>query len=230
MNMDSKNISKIISGKIKRAFKRNKSIEEKFNAHYYYSKVWSETYWQGKHVFKAPTDLWVYQDILFETRPDVIIECGTYHGGSTLYFANLFDIMQTEGRIITIDVDPMPDMPQHKRIEYLIGSSISNEIIDKVKTLLRPGEKVMVILDSDHSRDHVLKELEAYHGFVTKGCYLVVEDSNLNGHPVFSGFGHGPGPMEAMKIFLPKHAEFVIDESKEKYMLTFNPKGYLRKI
>jgi len=228
--MHIKNVPKIISGKVKRALKKNKSIEDKFNAHYYYSKVWSETYWQGKLVFKAPTDLWVYQDILFETKPDLIIECGTFHGGSTLFYANLFDIMGTNGEIITIDVDAMPDMPQHKRIKYLIGSSISEEILKQVSELVIGKEKVMVILDSDHSCEHVAKELEAYHGFVTKGCYLVVEDSNLNGHPVFSGFGHGLGPMEAMEAFLPKHPEFEIDLSKEKYMLTFNPKGYLKKI
>lgn len=228
--MDIKNIPKIVSGKIKRAFKRNMTIEEKFNAYYYYSKVWSETYWQGKHVFKCPTDLWVYQDILYETKPDVIIECGTFHGGSTLYYANLFDIMGTNGEIITIDVDRMPDMPQHKRIKYLYGSSVSEEILKQVHELMKGKERVMVILDSDHSCDHVIKELEAYHAFVTKGCYLVVEDSNLNGHPVFSGFGHGPGPMEAMKEFLPKHPEFEADSAKEKYMLTFNPKGYLKRI
>ena len=228
--MELKNIPKIISAKIKRALKRNKSIEEKFNAHYYYSKVWSETYWQGRHVFKAPSDLWAYQDILYETIPEVIIECGTFHGGSTLYYANLFDIMGTAGEVITIDVDAMPDMPQHKRITYFLGSSLSAEILEKVKELIRGKENVMVILDSDHSKEHVAKELEAYHAFVSAGCYLVVEDSNLNGHPVFSGFGHGPGPMEAMEEFLPRHPEFVIDASKEKYMLTFNPKGYLKKI
>ena len=228
--MNIKNLSNIISAKIKRLFKRSGDISEKFNEHYYYSKVWSETYWQGKHVFKAPSDLWIYQELLYETKPDVIIECGTFHGGSTLYYANLFDIMGTNGEIITIDVDAMPDMPVHKRITYLNGSSVSQEILEKVKSLTSGKEKVMVILDSDHSRNHVIKELESYHSFVTKGCYLVVEDSNLNGHPVYGGFGNGPGPMEAIEEFLPNHPEFEIDKSKEKYFLTFNPKGYLKRI
>jgi cephalosporin hydroxylase len=228
--MNPKNIPKIVSAKIKRALKKDKDVVEKFNSHYYYSKVWSDTYWLGKKVFKCPTDLWIYQELLFETKPDVIVECGTFHGGSALYFANLFDAMGTEGGIITIDVDAMPDMPLHKRIKYLYGSSISPEIIDKVKELIKDKQKIMVILDSDHSKEHVTKELGLYHGFVTKGCYLVVEDSNLNGHPVYSGFGHGPGPMEAMEEFLPNHPEFEIDISKEKFFLTFNPKGYLKKI
>jgi cephalosporin hydroxylase len=228
--MNLKNLSNIISAKIKRAFKKSEGIAEKFNEHYYYSKVWSDTYWQGKHVFKSPADLWIYQEMLYETKPDIIIECGTFHGGSTLYYANLFDIMGTNGQIVTIDVDAMPDMPAHKRITYLYGSSISQEIVDKVKELIKGKEKVMVILDSDHSKAHVSKELDAYHSFVTKGCYLVVEDSNLNGHPIYTGWGNGPGPMEAIEEFLPKHPEFEIDRSKEKFFLTFNPMGYLKRI
>ena len=221
---------KRIMARINRVVNPPKNIEEEFHAKYYYSKVWADTYFLGKKVFKCPNDLWIYQEILWETKPDVIIECGTFHGGSALYYSKLFDIMNSNGRIITIDVDAMPDMPVHERITYLYGSSISAEILDKVKELIQGKEKIMVILDSDHSKDHVLKELELYHGFVTKGCYLVVEDSNINGHPVYSGFGQGPGPMEAIDEFLPKHPEFEIDKSKEKFMMSFNPNGYLKRI
>lgn len=221
---------KRIMARINRLINPPKNIEEEFHAKYYYSKVWADTYFLGKKVFKCPNDLWIYQEILWETKPDVIIECGTFHGGSTLYYAKLFDIMDSNGRIITIDVDAMPDMPVHERITYLYGSSTSDEILNKVKELIQGKEKIMVILDSDHSKDHVLKELELYHGFVTKGCYLVVEDSNINGHPVYSGFGQGPGPMEAMDEFLPKHPEFEKDKSKEKFMMSFNPNGYLKRV
>ena len=221
---------KRIMARINRVVNPPKNIEEEFHAKYYYSKVWADTYFLGKKVFKCPNDLWIYQEILWETKPDVIIECGTFHGGSALYYSKLFDIMNSNGRIITIDVDAMPDMPVHERITYLYGSSISAEILDKVKELIQGKEKIMVILDSDHSKDHVLKELELYHGFVNKGCYLVVEDSNINGHPVYSGFGQGPGPMEAIDEFLPKHPEFEIDKSKEKFMMSFNPNGYLKRI
>lgn len=221
---------KQVMARINRIINPPKNIEEEFHAKYYYSKVWSDTYFMGKKVFKCPNDLWVYQEILWETKPDVIIECGTFHGGSTLYYAKLFDMMGTSGQIITIDVDAMPDMPVHERITYLYGSSTSQEILDKVKELIKGKEKIMVILDSDHSKDHVLKELELYHSFVTKGCYLVVEDSNINGHPVYSGFGQGPGPMEAMDAFLPDHPEFEVDKSKEKFMMSFNPNGYLKRV
>jgi cephalosporin hydroxylase len=96
--------------------------------------------------------------------------------------------------------------------------------------LVNERKKIMVILDSDHSKEHVLKELNFYHGLVSKGSYLVVEDSNLNGHPVHSGWGTGPGPMEAIEEFLPEHPEFVIDKTKEKFLMSFNPNGYLKKV
>jgi cephalosporin hydroxylase len=221
---------KKVMARLNRVFNPPKNIEEEFHTKYYYSKVWSDTYFMGKKVFKCPNDLWIYQELLWELRPDVIIECGTFHGGSALYYAKLFDTMNIDGQIITIDVDAMPDMPQHKRITYLSGSSISNQVVEKVRELTKDKNTVMVILDSDHSKDHVLKELELYNGFVTKDSYLVVEDSNLNGHPVYSGFGQGPGPMEALEEFLPKHPEFVVDKTKEKFLMTFNPNGYLKKI
>lgn len=131
---------KRILARINRIFNSPKNIVEEFHAKYYYSKVWSDTYFMGKKVFKCPNDLWIYQEILWETRPDVIIECGTFHGGSALYYAKLYDIMDIDGEIITIDVDAMPDMPSHKRITYLSGSSISPEIIEKVKELVKDKE------------------------------------------------------------------------------------------
>ena len=221
---------KRVIARISRIFNPPKNIEEEFHAKYYYSKVWNDTYFMGKKVFKCPNDLWIYQEILWEVKPDVIIECGTFHGGSALYYAKLYDVMNIEGEIITIDVDSMPDMPVHKRIIYLSGSSVSTEILEKVKLLIKDKKKVMVILDSDHTKDHVLKELEMYHNFVSKDSYLVVEDSNLNGHPVYSGFGQGPGPMEALEEFMLKHPEFAVDKSKEKFLMSFNPSGYLRRI
>jgi cephalosporin hydroxylase len=220
---------RILAG-INRVIHPPKNIEEEFHAKYYYSKVWADTYFMGKKVFKCPNDLWIYQEMLWEVKPDIIIECGTFHGGSTLYYAKLFDIMDSNGEVITIDVDPMPEMPVHKRITYLIGSSTSPEIVQKIKKHVMDKKKVMVILDSDHTRDHVLKELELYHPFVSKDSYLVVEDSNINGHPVYSGFGQGPGPWEAVEEFLTGHPEFEMDRSKEKFLMSFNPNGFLKKI
>ena len=116
---------------------------------------------------------------------------------------------------------------EHERIEYLDGSSVSDEVVARARAAAADAERVLVILDSDHGKPHVLKELGLYSALVTSGSYIIVEDTNLNGHPVHPG--HGPGPMEAVEEFLAGDPGFERDPSREKFMLTFNPKGYLRK-
>lgn len=223
------NILKILQARINRFLHPPKDTTEEFHSKYYYSKIWSNTYWMGKQVFKCPLDLWVYQETIFKIKPDLIIETGTFHGGSALFFANLFDILGY-GEVVTIDVDKMPDMPEHKRITYLMGSSVSEGVISRVESIAKDKKNIMVFLDSDHKCEHVLKELEIYSKFVSKGSCIIVEDSNLNGHPVYSGFGQGPGPMEALNEFLDTHQEFQIDKSREKFLLTFNPNGFLKRV
>ena len=98
----------------------------------------------------------------------------------------------------------------------------------QVGKLISDKDKVMVILDSDHHKEHVLNELRIYGKFVTKESYIIVEDTNINGHPVYPDFG--PGPMEAVEEFLRENKNFVIDKTREKFYLTFNPRGYLKKI
>ena len=131
------------------------------------------------------------------------------------------------GRVVSIDTQPSLSLPTHERITYLTGSSTDPDIVAAIKTALAGGT-VLVVLDSDHSCDHVLNELETYGPMVTKGSYMIVEDTNVNGHPVLPNFG--AGPMEAVKEFLPHHAEFAIDEEREKFMVTQNPSGYLRRL
>jgi cephalosporin hydroxylase len=176
---------------------------------------------------KCPLDLWVYQEIIFEVRPDCIIECGTFAGGSALFLASVCDAVK-RGTIITIDVEARESRPKHKRIKYLLGSSTSTEIVDKVSTSIKNRDSVMVILDSDHSKDHVLNELRIYSKFVTGGSYLIVEDTNINGHPVSPEFG--PGPMEAVREFLSENKDFVLDRSRAKFYMSFNPDGWLRRV
>ena len=188
--------------------------------------TWCNTYWLGVYTYKCPLDLWVYQEILFEQKPDIIVECGTLLGGSSLYLSTMCDILN-KGRVVTIDVDPSDGKPQHPRLTYLHGSSTSPEIVAQVRSLIRDGDRVLVILDSDHHKDHVLSELRIYSELVTKGSYLIVEDTNVNGHPV--GHEFGPGPMEAVDEFLSDNGDFVVDSSREKHFLTFNPRGYLKK-
>ncbi len=175
---------------------------------------------------------WMIEDIKtrvenFNIKPDIIIECGTASGGSTLFLASLCDLIHN-GEIITIDIENKPDRPQHDRITYLSGSSVSDEITKQLNELVRNAEKVIVILDSEHSKEHVLQELKIYSKLVTTGSYIIVEDSNIGGHPVKKSFG--PAPLDAIEDFLKDDNNFVIDNNKEKYYMTFNPSGYLKKI
>jgi len=191
------------------------------------SGTWNNTYWVGVPTLKCPLDMWIYQEILVRIRPDKIIECGTAQGGSALFLAHICDIID-QGEVITIDIDDIKGRPEHERIEYLFGSSISEEILHMVSNRIQGEDVVMVILDSDHNRDHVLKEMELYSPLVTRGSYLVVEDTNINGNPVLADFG--PGPAEAVREFLQHHNEFEVDRNMEKFYMTFSPGGYLRRV
>lgn len=192
---------------------------------FYYNHSRHHAYWLGNKVLKCPLDLWVYQEIIYEMKPDVIIESGTLFGGTTLYLAMICD-MVNHGEVISIDITGRK-VTKHSRITYLIGSSISDEIVGEISKRIQ-GKSVMVVLDSDHRKDHVLKELEVYSKLVSDWHYLIVEDTNLNGHPV--KWDHGEGPMEATIEFLSKNSDFMVDGSREKFHMTFNPKGYLKKI
>jgi cephalosporin hydroxylase len=144
---------------------------------------------------------------------------GTAHGGTTLYLATMLDLLG-EGRIVTVDWRER-GRPEHPRITYIHGRS--TEVLDQIPV----EDKTMVILDSGHQRDHVLEELWCYSPRVSSGQYLIGEDTNLNGNPVRPEFG--PGPTEAVEEFLAEHPEFTRDRAREKFLLTYNPGGYLLK-
>ena len=182
--------------------------------------------WFGHRTIKSPLDLWTYQEIIVETRPDLIFETGTHRGGSALYLASIFDLLG-RGSVLTVDITAAKGRPVHPRITYLVGSSTGAQIVDQVRAAAR-GRRVMVILDSDHTADHVRQELAIYADLVTVGCYLIVEDTNINGHPVRPDFG--PGPMEALVDFLEGRDDFVSDPDRERFLLTMNPRGFLRRI
>ena len=210
---------------------QKRGVVNDFHVLYYDShklgKTWADTRWLGVTAKKCPLDLWNYQEIIFETKPDLIIECGTSLGGSALFLASICDLVG-KGRVVSIDVEERTGRPKHSRITYLLGSSTSEEVVAEVKRFIKKGHRVMAVLDSDHCKQHVLKELMIYSKLVTKRSYLVVEDTNLNGHPVEPGFG--PGPMEALEEFLRENKDFSVDKAREKFYLTFNPRGYLRRV
>ncbi|PEC55654.1 cephalosporin hydroxylase [Bacillus cereus] len=204
------------------------TISNEFLKLYYDSNVWlHDTHWLGVPIFKLPSDLFLYQEIIYELKPDLIIECGTCYGGSALYLASILDLIG-KGHVLTIDIFPQPNRPSHDRITYVTASSVSVQAVQTILNMRKPDDVILVILDSDHSKEHVEKELSLYKSIVTTGSYIIVEDTSINGNPVSPDWG--PGPMEAVEEFLAKNNNFIIDESKHKFFISFNPKGYLKKV
>jgi cephalosporin hydroxylase len=183
--------------------------------------------WFGHRILKCPFDIWTYQELIWETKPDLIVECGTRYGGGALYLASLLDLRGGPGTVLTIDITAMKNRPIHPRIQYVMGSTLDAGIVAKVRAAAA-GKRTMVILDSDHSATQVAAELKIYPEFVTPGCYLIIDDTDMGGHPVLPE--HGPGPTEALDEWYPTQTDFVIDPSRERFMLSLNPRGYLKRI
>ena len=197
------------------------------NILYFKSKVYEDTKWMGIKTAKNPLDMWVYQEIICKLNADIIIETGTYHGGSALFFANILDVLG-KGKILSIDLNIPNSLPKHDRIEYIEGSSTSESVIEQVSEISKNSKSTMVILDSDHRASHKLLELSLYAKFVTKGNYLIAEDSCFDYYPAWPEFGEGPAI--AVKQFMENNVNFEIDRTKEKHLITFSPKAFLKKI
>lgn len=211
---------------------QEREIVDRFHDLYYkFGQRGMHTYhisWLGYSALKCPLDLWIYQELICRHQPEFIIETGTASGGSALFLASMCDLID-RGDVITIDVDARQGerRPMHTRISYVIGSSTDQAVIAEVKQALGGKLSGLVILDSDHRRDHVLAEMRTFAELVAVGGYLIVEDTNINGHPTHSDFG--PGPMEAVRIFLAENETFEVDPSCERFLLTMNPGGFLRR-
>jgi cephalosporin hydroxylase len=210
---------------------RQQAIVDDFHRLYYEQRVEGRRTvilsWLGWRMLKCPFDLWTYQEIIVETRPQLIIECGTRFGGGALFLASLFDLLGGGGTVISIDTDTEPVRPTHPRIRYIAGSTTDPAIVAQVRAAAA-GKRTMVILDSDHSAAHVRNELATYPEFVTKGCYLIVDDTDIGGNPVWQD--EDPGPMAAVVEFLASTDSFVADRDRERFMLTLNPNGFLRRV
>jgi cephalosporin hydroxylase len=208
-----------------------REIVEKFHKLYYdgpkgKGALFDTTRWMNYPCLKCPLDLWIYQEIMSEVQPDLILETGTHSGGSALFMAHILDVLG-KGEIISIDISDQYARPTHPRITYVRGSSADPDLLAGIMQG-RGEERRMVILDSDHSKAHVEKEMRLFAPLVSVGSYLIVEDTNINGHPAYPSFG--PGPYEAVQDFIRSNSDFVIDEEREKFLMTFNPKGYLKRI
>ena len=208
-----------------------KRITDDFHTMYYQSShTWNSgnTKYMGIPCFQNPLDMWILAEIIFETKPTIIIECGSYMGGTSLFFAHIMDNAKIDGMVFSIDVQDK-SMANHPKIKRLIGISTSGLIFRRIEDEMGSGDKVMVVLDSDHRTENVLKEMQIYSNIVTPGCYMVVMDSNLGGNPINLP-EIGDGPMKAIEAFLKLDDRFEIDITKEKFYFTFAPSGWLRRV
>ena len=195
------------------------------------TNVWKNMQWHGIRTLKLPSDIWSYQEIIFDHRIDHVIETGTRHGGSALFFAETLAARGAPGPVVSIDVDPgSRQLQEHPGIRFLVGDSGAPGMVEQALALL-PARRgpIFLILDSDHRRDHVLRELRAWVPVLRAGDYLVVEDTIVNGHPVRPE--HGPGPLEAIVDYLAEAPGLLLhDAAREaKFGASFALRGFYRR-
>jgi cephalosporin hydroxylase len=198
--------------------------------------------WMGRPIIQFPQDIVAMQEIIWNVKPDLIIETGVAHGGSLALYAGLMKMMDLEGKVLGIDIDIRPSnmeaIQSHflkDRIELIVGSSIDEKIVEQVKKFATGFKNIMVILDSNHTHDHVLKELELYSGFVSKNNYLVVFDTVVEDMPKgwFKDrpWDVGNNPKTAVHEFLKSNENFMIDdEFDKKLLISVAPNGYLKRV
>jgi cephalosporin hydroxylase len=189
-------------------------------------RIINKTSYFGIKTLQSPNDFWVYQEIIYKTKPDVLIEIGNYFGGSTLALAHIFDAMG-HGRIIGLDIDQtkIPELvTSHPRITLIEGDACQS--YDQVKALISSDERVLIIEDSSHTYENTLNILRLYSRFIKPNGYFIVEDSICH-HGL--SVGPNPGPYEAVESFIEEGADFDIDREQESFLITWNPKGYLKR-
>ena len=196
--------------------------------------VWQNVWFQDVRILKNPLDLWMVQQIIWETRPDFIIETGTWKGAAALYYAYTLRGAELWGsRVLTVDIQNSVDTAaKHdlwkEYVRFFLGSSTDPKIFAQIEKLVK-GKKVLVTLDSDHSTPHVLKEMKMYGELVSPGSYLIVEDTHLDGAETL-GLSN-PGPMAAVQEFLQQGGSqrFERDYAREAFVITYQPGGWLRR-
>lgn len=191
--------------------------------------TWAKNKYLGYEILQCPLDLQLYQEIIFKEKPEFVLQTGVCGGGSIVYFTSILDMMRIteEVKVIGIDIQLSQAAKEidHPRVVLIEGSSTNKSVIQQIEKITY-GKRGIVILDSDHSMKHVRQELDIYKEFVKAGCRLIVEDTNLNGHPVFRKFG--PGPYEAVIDFLAKNKDFVADDKIwKRNLFSFHQNGWL---
>ena len=196
----------------------------------YYTNVLDTrgSHWMGVRSLKNPLDAWSYQEIMYDTKPDLLLELGSAGGGSTLFFAHMFDLMGVDGTVITVDITHEHFTAEHPRIHAITGDTTDPAVIDEVKKLCH-GRRVMMIHDAAHSDVTVLMDLRNYADLVTPGCYLIVEDGAGDVAGPYKG-RKTPGPWYATQTFLAETTKFRRDEIREDHVATFAPNGFLLRL
>ncbi len=196
--------------------------------------------WLGRPIIQYPQDIIAMQEIIWQVKPNLIIETGIAHGGGLIFYASMLELLGGDGQVLGIDIDirehnrvEIERHPMFKRITMIEGSSIDEDVVQKVRDFAKDKKRVLVALDSMHTHEHVLKELELYSLLVTKGSYLVVFDTIIEDMP--DGFfpdrpwGKGNNPKTAVWEFMKNNDRFEIDkEIENKLLITVAPDGYLR--
>jgi|SRR5688572_25177214 len=198
-----------------------------------------EVNWLGRPVIQFPNDIVVMQELVWELKPDLIIECGVAHGGSLVLFASILELLG-EGRVIGVDVEIRTHnrkaLDEHflrHRIELIEGSSVASDTFEAVRKSSENAKRVIVVLDSNHSTEHVRRELELYCTLVTPESYLIAQDGAQawvweipRGKPDWKD----DNPLAAIMAFLAEHPEFAVDDRRTRFGITSSPKGYLRRL
>jgi len=196
--------------------------------------------WMGRPIIQYPQDIMAMQEIIWNIKPDLIIETGIAHGGSLIFYASMLELIGGDGVILGIDIDirehnrrEIEKHPMFERITMIEGSSVDLGVVTEVYKHARGKRRVLVALDSLHTHDHVLQELELYSPLVTKGSYCVVFDTIVENLPeIYSTdrpWGRGNNPKTAVWEFLKKNDRFIIDRGiEDKLLITVAPDGYLK--
>lgn len=196
--------------------------------------------WLGRPIIQFPQDMFAMQEIIWTTRPDLIVETGIAHGGSLVFYASMMELIGENGMVVGIDVDirehNRKEIEKHRlfrRISMIEGSSLDEAVVKEVYRIAKEKKKVLVALDSNHTHEHVLRELQQYAPLVTKGSYIVVFDTIIESMPVDSfpdrPWNRGNNPMTAVQDFLKCTDRFEVDkETENKLLITVAPTGYLK--
>jgi cephalosporin hydroxylase len=214
----------------------SRALFDRVNAHNY-SYNFS---WMGRPVIQFPQDLVALQEIIWDVQPDLIVETGIAHGGSIVFSASMLELIGGPGKVVGVDIDirahnraAIEEHPMAHRIAMIEGSSTAEDVVAQVREHAQGTSSVLVILDSNHTHEHVLEELELYSPLVTPGSYLVVFDTVIEDMPPDAfpdrPWGRGDNPKTAVHEFLARSDRFEIDkEISDKLLMTVAPDGYLR--